>query len=86
MTNGEHSWQRMHHASQEALNKTHITDFYPLHQKEAIMLIDGMLQNPGPGMKSSIGECHWSIMLILCQSMNADWEHLQYYLLHMTNA
>jgi len=36
----------MRRASQEALNKTRTTDFYPLHEKEAVILIDGMLQNP----------------------------------------
>ena len=36
----------MRGASQEALNKTRATEFYPLHEKEAILLIDGMLQNP----------------------------------------
>ena len=46
MTNGEHRWRRMRRASQEALNKTCVTGFYPLHEKEAIMLIDGMLQKP----------------------------------------
>ena len=45
-TNGEHSWRRMRRASQEALNKTRATEFYPLQEKEAVMLIDGMLQNP----------------------------------------
>ena len=36
----------MRRASQEALTKTRVTEFYPLHEKEAIRLIDGMLQNP----------------------------------------
>ena len=45
-TNGEHRWQRMRRASQEALNKARGTAFYPLHEKEAVMMIDGMLQNP----------------------------------------
>ena len=36
----------MRRASQEALNKTRVTEFYPLHEKEAIIVIDGMLQNP----------------------------------------
>ena len=45
-TNGEHRWQRMRRASQEALNKAHGTEFYPLHEKEAVVMIDGMLQNP----------------------------------------
>ena len=45
-TNGEHSWRRMRRASQEALNKARTAEFYPLHEKEAIILIDGMLQNP----------------------------------------
>ena len=36
----------MRRASQEALNKTRATEFYPLHEKEAIMLVNGILQNP----------------------------------------
>jgi len=36
----------MRRASHEALNKTHVTEFYPLHAKEAVRLIDGILQNP----------------------------------------
>ena len=36
----------MRRASQEALNKTRASEFYPLHEKEAVILIDGMLQNP----------------------------------------
>jgi len=35
----------MRRASQEALSKTRVTEFHPLHEKEAVMLIDGMLQN-----------------------------------------
>ena len=45
-TNGEYSWRRMRHASQAALDKTRATDFYALHPKEAVLLIDGILQNP----------------------------------------
>ena len=45
-THCEHSWRRMRRASQEALTKTHVTEFHPLHEKEAVRLIDGMLQNP----------------------------------------
>jgi len=45
-TNGEHSWRRMRRASQEALTKARVTEFYPLQEKEAVILIDGMLQNP----------------------------------------
>ena len=45
-TNGEHRWQRMRRASHEALNKTRVTEFYPLQEKEAVVMIDGMLQNP----------------------------------------
>jgi len=41
-----HSWRRMCRASHEALNKTRLTEFYPLHAKEAIRLVDGILQNP----------------------------------------
>ena len=40
------SWRRMRRASHEALNKSRVTEFYPLHVKEAVVLIDGMLQNP----------------------------------------
>ena len=46
ITNGEYSWQRMRRTSQEALNKIHVTEFYPLQEKEAVILVDGMLQNP----------------------------------------
>ena len=42
----ERSWRRMRRASQEALNKTRASEFYLLHEKEAVILIDGMLQNP----------------------------------------
>ena len=45
-THGEHSWRRMRRASQEALTKTRVTEFHPLHEKEAVRLIGGMLQNP----------------------------------------
>ena len=36
----------MRRASQEALNKNHAAEFYPLHGKEAVVLIDDMLQTP----------------------------------------
>ena len=36
----------MRRASQEALTKTRVTEFHPLHEKEAVRMIDGMLQNP----------------------------------------
>ena len=36
----------MRRASQEALHKTRATEFYPLQEKEAVLLIYGMLQNP----------------------------------------
>ena len=45
-TDDEHSYRRMRRASHEALNKTRVTEFYPLHAKEAVRLIDGILQNP----------------------------------------
>ena len=40
------SYRRMRRACHEALNKTRVTEFYPLHAKEAVRLIDGILQNP----------------------------------------
>ena len=46
MTNKEHSWRRRRRASQEALSKTRVTQFYPLQEKESIMLIDRMLKKP----------------------------------------
>ena len=46
MTHDEPRWRRLCRASQEALTKTWVTEFHPLHEKEAIRLIDGMLQNP----------------------------------------
>jgi len=33
-------------ASHEALNKARVTEFYSLHAKEAVRMIDGILQNP----------------------------------------
>ena len=42
----EHSFRRTRRASHEALNKTRVTDFNPLHAKETARLIDGILQNP----------------------------------------
>ena len=42
----EHSYRRMRRASHEALNKKRVTEFYPLHGKEAVRLIEGILQNP----------------------------------------
>ena len=42
----EHSFRRMRRASHEALNKKRVTEFHPLHTKEAARLIDGILQNP----------------------------------------
>jgi hypothetical protein len=45
-TDDEHSYRRMRRASHEALNKTRVTEFYPLHAKEAVRMIDGILQNP----------------------------------------
>ena len=40
------SYRRMRRACHEALNKTRVTEFYQLHAKEAVRLIDGILQNP----------------------------------------
>ena len=40
------SYRRMRRASHEALNKTRVTEFHPLHAREAVRLIDGILQNP----------------------------------------
>jgi len=45
-TDDEHSYRRMRRASHEALSKTRVTEFHPLHAKEAVRLIDGVLQNP----------------------------------------
>ena len=36
----------MRRASHEALTKTRVTEFHPLHEKEAVRLIDGMLHKP----------------------------------------
>ena len=41
-----HSYRKMRRASHEALNKTRVAEFYPLHAKEAVRLIDGILVNP----------------------------------------
>ena len=40
------SWRRMRRAAHEALNKGRVTEYHPLHEKEALLLIDGMLRNP----------------------------------------
>ena len=40
------SYRRMRRASHEALNKTRVTEFYPLHAREAVRLVDGLLHNP----------------------------------------
>jgi len=45
-TDDEHSFRRMRRVSHEALNKTSVAEFHPLHAKEAVRLIDGILQNP----------------------------------------
>ena len=45
-THGEQSWRRIRRASQEALTKKRVSEFHPLHEKEAVWLIDGILQNP----------------------------------------
>ena len=45
-TDDEYSFRRMRRASHEALNKTRVTEFHPLHAKEAARLVDGILQNP----------------------------------------
>ena len=42
----EHSYRRMRRASHEALNKKRVIEFYPLHAKEAVRLIEGILQKP----------------------------------------
>ena len=36
----------MRRATQEALTKGRVTDFYPIHEKEALIMVDGMLRNP----------------------------------------
>ena len=41
------NWRKMCRATHEALNKGRVTQYRPLHEKEAVILIDGMLQNPG---------------------------------------
>ena len=45
-TDDEHSYRKMRRASHEALSKAHVTEFIPLHAREAVRLIDGILQNP----------------------------------------
>ena len=45
-TDDKHSYRRMRRACHEALNKKSVTEFYPLHAKEAVKLIDDILQNP----------------------------------------
>ena len=45
-TDDGHSFRRMRRAGHEALNKTRVTEFHLLHAKEAVRLIDGLLQNP----------------------------------------
>ena len=46
MANEEHSGRGIRRASHEALSKTRATNFYPLQEKEAVWMIDGMLKNP----------------------------------------
>jgi len=36
----------MRRATHEAVNKGRVADYYPLQEKEALLLIDGMLRNP----------------------------------------
>ena len=36
----------MRRATHEALNKTRVTEYHSLHEKEALLTIDGMLRNP----------------------------------------
>ena len=45
-TDDKHSFRRMRRASHEALHKKRVTEFYPLHAREAARLVDGILQNP----------------------------------------
>ena len=45
-TDDEHSFRTLRRACHEALNKTRVTEFYPLHAKEIVRLIDGILENP----------------------------------------
>ena len=42
----QNSFRRMRRASHEALNKARVTEFYSLHAKEAVTVVDGILQNP----------------------------------------
>jgi len=50
----------MRRASQEALTKTCAAEFYPLQEKEAVLLINGMLQNP----KGWDGELRRLVLLV----------------------
>ena len=36
----------MRRATQEALTKKRVTEFYPVHEKEALVMVDSMLRNP----------------------------------------
>ena len=40
------SWRRMRRAAHEALNKGRVTEYYPLHEKEALLVINAILRNP----------------------------------------
>ena len=51
---GASSWRRMRRTAHEALSEGCITEPHPVHEKEALLLIDGMLRNPA-GRK---GELH----------------------------
>ena len=46
VTDDEHSFRRMRRASHQGLSKTRLTEFHPRQAKEAVRLIDGLLQNP----------------------------------------
>ena len=39
----------MRRAAHEALSEGCITERHPVHEKEALLLIDGMLRNPAGG-------------------------------------
>jgi len=41
------SWRKMRRATHEALNKGRVAKYHPVHEKEAVILIDRMIQNPG---------------------------------------
>ena len=45
-TDNNDSWRRMRRATHEALNKGRLAEYRPLHEKEAVLLIDGILRNP----------------------------------------